>query len=585
MHWKRPAVAISGAALLTLAACGGGSSGGGTGAGPTATFSAGGGSGQSIDMSRSDGPAPPIDGAKQGGTVTSLTNRGASTFDPTEIYYTNTASIGQALVFRSLTQYVYNPDTKEMVLIPDLASSWKSNADFTDWTFTLRDGVKYENGQPVTCADMRYGLLRSMDRDAFPTGASYSNDYFLGGDKYKGPITSGSTKFPGITCNGQDLNIKMTKPFPDMPYWGSFPAMSPIPQSASDPKKYRLHPLATGPYKFDKYQPGTSLTLVRNDQWDPASDPGRHAYPDGYNFKFTEDSSKLDQLIINDQGSAQTTLTYENLLTADYRTATQQAPDRVVTGTSPCTFFWYPDYTKITDVNVRRAIGLAYPYENAWLAAGSIVGVTRIPATSIMPPGIPGRPNKTYDPLGIGGKNTDTAKAKQMLKDANALGYELKFYYSTDDPNSVNVKNEIVKSLTTAGFKASPVATTTNQFYTLTQDPNSPVNVRSLGWCSDWPSGSSWLPPELGSNSPQSINLSKFSEPAVDKEMNRIQTLPLDQQPDAWYQLDKTIGEKYFPMIPTGYSGSAMMHGSKIQGMNNDSTFGYPTWKDIWISS
>ena len=60
-------------------------------------------------------------------------------------------------------------------------------------------------------------------------------------------------------------------------------------------------------------------------------------------------------------------------------------------GPNPCTFMQYPDNRKITDIDVRRAIGLAYPYRDAWAAAGSIAGVTRIPASNIMPPGIPGR--------------------------------------------------------------------------------------------------------------------------------------------------------------------------------------------------
>ena len=39
-------------------------------------------------------------------------------------------------------------------------------------------------------------------------------------------------------------------------------------------------PLATGPYKIEKYVPNQELVLVKNDQWDPDSDPSRTAYPD-----------------------------------------------------------------------------------------------------------------------------------------------------------------------------------------------------------------------------------------------------------------------------------------------------------------
>ena len=45
-----------------------------------------------------------------------------TTIDPSEIYYTDTSSIMSGLVTRSLTQYKYDPDTKQMVLVPDLAT-------------------------------------------------------------------------------------------------------------------------------------------------------------------------------------------------------------------------------------------------------------------------------------------------------------------------------------------------------------------------------------------------------------------------------------------------------------------------------
>ncbi len=79
-----------------------------------------------------------------------------------------------------------------MVLVPDLATDLGTpNEDFTEWTFTIREGVKYENGQEVTAEDIAYGIKRSFDRETFPEGAAYSNDYFLDGDTYKGPYKTG----------------------------------------------------------------------------------------------------------------------------------------------------------------------------------------------------------------------------------------------------------------------------------------------------------------------------------------------------------------------------------------------------------
>ena len=590
MRLKKPAVALSATALLALAACGGSSTSASTPLTTNGNFQHQGEAGLFMDPN-AKAPAPPIPGAQQGGTLTVLSVKGLTTMDPTEAYYTNTASILSGLVTRSLTQYVYDSKTKQMVLIPDLATNLGThNADFTKWSFTMRTGVKFENGQPVTPEDIKYGIERSFDRSTFPGGANYSNQYFLDGDTYKGPYkTPGDYK--GVTINGQTITIRMSKPFPDMPYWGAFPAMGPIPPgTASDPATYKNHPWATGPYMFKQggYVPGQSLVLVKNPYWNANTDPGRHQYLDEFDMNFATDSAKIDAQMLADTGQAQTTVSYDDVLAADYQKYKSQDGDRLVLGTTPCTAFWYPDNRKISDIRVRQALGYAYPYQAAWAAGGYIQGVTRIPATNIMPPGIPGR--TTYNPLpGHTAGTTDPAKAKQLLQQAGKLGFEIKFPYATDVPSSVAVKNVVVQALTQAGFKVSPVATTSaNSVADVLDNPSADVNVRAASWCSDWPSGSSWIPPLFQTTDIAHVgfgsNFTAFSNKAVDDRINEIQLLPLKEQPAAWNALDKEIQTKYFPAIATGYSGAAMMRGSSVHGMYVDGTLGMPTWKDMWVN-
>ena len=176
-----------------------------------------------------------------------------------------------------------------------------------------------------------------------------------------------------------------------------------------------------------------------------------------------------------------------------------------------------------------------------------------------------------------------------MLKSANAMGYEIKFLFRTDDTTAVKVKDATVKALTEAGFKATPVPTTTANYVAARDNTTEDINVRSAGWCSDWPSGSTWLPTLYGSTNPDQThsfgtNYTAFSNKSVDAQMKAIQQLPLDKQAAAWNDLDKTIAQKYFPLFPTYYTGIAQAHGSKINGDFDDNTIGMPTWKNIWIS-
>ena len=50
-------------------------------------------------------------------------------------------------MIRALTQYVRDPKSNDMVLVPDMATDLgRPNEDSTEWTFTLKDGLKYEDG-------------------------------------------------------------------------------------------------------------------------------------------------------------------------------------------------------------------------------------------------------------------------------------------------------------------------------------------------------------------------------------------------------------------------------------------------------
>ena len=592
MRLKTPLVALSSVGLLALAACGG--SGGST---PSSETPANFNPGATGNFQDKDAAGPvTISGAQKGGIVTVLTLTGlTTTMDPSEIYYTDTSSIFSGLIGRSLTQYRYDPKSKQMVLVPDLATDLGTHNDtYTKWSFTIRPGVKWgENGQPVTAKEVAWGMSRCMDAATFPTGACqyYANAYYKGGSNYKGVYTSKEkpgTIFKAIKVNGNTITISMDKPFPDMPYWGAFPANGPVPLSGkiSDPRTYKKSPWSTGPYMIKDFNLSKELVLERNPYWDPKTDPARTQYPDGYDFQLQTQSEKIDQILLADSGDGQTTLTYDDLLAPDYQQLQQKDPSRLTLGGSPCTYYWAPDNRKIKDKKVREALSWAYPYKNAILAAGLIPNVNAIPATNLMPPGVPGR--TAYNVTGRQGFESDPAKAKALLKQANAMGYEIKFLFRTDDPISVKGKDAIVRGLTEAGFKATPVPTTTANYAAARDNTSEDINVRSAGWCSDWPSGSTWLPTVLGSTDPSKshsfgANFSAFGNKAADNQMAAIQKLPLEQQAAAWNDLDKKIATQYFPLFTTYYTGVAQAHGSRIMGDNDDNTSGMPTWKDIWV--
>ena len=122
----------------------------------------------------------------------------------------------------------------------------------------------------------------------------------------------------------------MSRPFPEMDYYASFPLFTRIPEAKDTKEEYGNHPLATGPYMFEDYKPGSSLTLVKNPNWDPATDPGRIQSVDKWVFKFGEDTAKIENTILSDTGEGQTTMTYDNITPPTYKKITADAPERLV---------------------------------------------------------------------------------------------------------------------------------------------------------------------------------------------------------------------------------------------------------------
>jgi len=588
MKRNKPLALVAGAALLTLAACGGGSSDEGeTGEGTNREF--GDQEGGTKDASL-QGPAAEVEGATEGGTITVYLagDPGPDSLDPTGGWSVTGNSIQQALTSRSLTQYIRDEEGQP-VLVPDLATDLgTANEDFTEWTFTIREDATWEDGKPVTPEEVAFGICRSLDSEAFPSGpgTKYSKDYFAGGADYEGPYTGKDPQcenWDGVTVNGQDITISMEKPFPEMDYWGAFMAMGPAPLgNASKPPNYGTKPLSNGPYKVESYKPNEELVLVRNDQWAPESDPGRHQYADEFVFKFNQDQAKVDEIMLSDNADSQTAVS-ASLGSDKYNDANAQLGDRLVQQTSQCVSTLTPDYTKITEIEVRKALAYAYPYEDVWIAGGEVPGVTRIPANSIMPPGMAGKKDFQVDGEQI---TYDPEKAKELLAEAGYEdGYEITMVYYEVDPLAKATQDQITKGFEASGFTVNAIPVQESP-YNVWLDPdnkvNKKLNLRGVNWCSDWPSASTMIPPLLGGD--EVYNTAFFKEAAVDEEIDRIVTeVPMDEQPAAWGDLDEMIMTDYFPIIPTAFRNDLFVFGTKIGNPTGDGSIGAPNYKDLYV--
>src|SRR5699024_1306536 len=145
------------------------------------------------------------------------------------------------LVTRTLTQYVYDPESQSMVLVPDMATGLgRPNDTFTSWTFRLRAGLRYSNGKPVRAKDVAYAIKRSFETDEQTGAKPYMEKYLQGGANYDGPDEDGPD-FKGVSVDGRSITIHLRRRFHDMAYLASFPQFTAVPRSA-DTDRYDRHP-------------------------------------------------------------------------------------------------------------------------------------------------------------------------------------------------------------------------------------------------------------------------------------------------------------------------------------------------------
>ncbi|MFC7657385.1 ABC transporter substrate-binding protein [Pseudonocardia benzenivorans] len=113
----------------------------------------------------------------KGGTLRYANSGDWDSLDPADTYYAYSWNFVR-LYGRALVMFKSAPGADGATLVPDLAESLgKSSDGGKTWTYTLRKGVKFEDGTPVTSKDVKYAVERSLDKTTFPNGPTYFNDF------------------------------------------------------------------------------------------------------------------------------------------------------------------------------------------------------------------------------------------------------------------------------------------------------------------------------------------------------------------------------------------------------------------------
>jgi peptide/nickel transport system substrate-binding protein len=580
----RSRVATVLAAVLLVSGCGGGGDddgdqaaapGGGVAAGKPPTFKYG------IDDTAA-GPAKAPEGAVAGGTVRVYDVIDYQHLDPARIYSSNEGVLSQLLT-RSLTGYRQDGDTID--LVGDLATNTGVTKDKgKTWTYTLRDGVTWEDGSPITSADVKYGLERGFVKD-YTEGPTYLQSWFADSEDfrkyYEGPY--GGKELKNVTTpNAKTIVLKFSRPRPDVPFALAMPAGAPVKKSKDTKAKYTLDPFSTGPYKIESRKIDKSMTLVRNDAWKADTDPIRTAFPDRWEFSFGELPLQTNQRLIAASGDDAAAMTVVDNVSPEVLGQVVSTPDllaRTVGGYTPYAGTQVINTKRITDVRVRKAIMYAYPRQQVRQILG---GPTHGDfATTIGSPTLVGwEPSDLFQVPPEG----DVEKAKALLAEAGKPNQKIVYAYG-NLPRGEQIAVAVVAGLERAGFQVVKKPIDPKTASDATSDPNNKFDLYGLAWGADWPSGATVYPVlfdgrRIGRGG---YNWSFLNDPAINKEIDAIELIadPVEAG-KRWAALDRKILEQV-PVFPDIYNKSLQLFGPKIGGTFQDVVHGNVSLNTIFI--
>jgi peptide/nickel transport system substrate-binding protein len=535
------------------------------------------------DAKDSQGPAPEVAGARKGGTLRIIREADYTFIDPQRNYTLPATALGQ-LIYRTLT--AFREDGKgKLTLVGDLATNPGEdvNKDCKTWKYTLKDGLKFEDGSPITAKDVKYGIARSFD-ESMSDGATYIQEQLAGaqyGDVYKGPY-GGDLNVPGLsTPDDRTLVFTLKAPYCDFPFAVSMNTSSPVPQAKDTKEAYDSHPVASGPYKIKEFNKGRDIILVRNPNWDPDSDPIRHDYPDQVYVEIGPDVTQATERVLASSGDDAYAVNEDGVASAlvpQARAKKEQLID------APTSLVWRLDINndRIKDLKVRQAIAYALDKRGVLTvfggdAAGQLTH-------TVLPPSTIGY--KDYPDPYDGGPNGNPDKARELLG-----GQKPKLVFlvrQVDDPY-LKAAAAIKASLEKAGFQVvlSPIVRA-NHNPTLKTRGN-PYDIYMSGWQPDWPSAASTLPVLFdgsrlgGPGSKGNNDSSYFNDSGVNSEIAKISQMSANDAAPKWLDLDQKIMKDFCPVVPIFTARTFAVNGTKVGGVFNSDAIGQQVYYNAYL--
>ena len=526
------------------------------------------------------------------GELTVLSLGPVATWDPQRMSTPQDAAFAGRVFLRTLTAFPAGGDAAHQRAVEgDLASTAGTvDASLKVWSFTLRDGVTWQDGSPVTCEDVRYGVSRSFAEPFASEGLNLPLAYLDiprkadGSSTYRGPYlgdAKGQAAFDrAVSCSGSTVTFRLSTPMADFNQVTALPPFAPVKHSEDKGKDGTYAVFSNGPYLLKgSWYPSAGGRFERNPKWDKAADPIRQGKPTAIQYVEGTESQTAVQEVINDEPSRRQSVTLDSAPPAMMQHIQTDAALRARSVNPAAQFVDYlaPNVSAgvMKNPGVRTALALATSREGYLTALGGESAGE--PTHTLIGPALPG--HREADPVGSG-PSGDPERARAALRESGlTLPVKVRVAYRST-PTADKAMAALANGWEEAGFSVQlqPIA---EDYFTVISAPGrtAQTDVFWANWAPAWPSAATMIPPLFDSR----INLSdsgsgrdygRFADNAVNAEITRISALPdLAAQATAWGDLDTSLAERGV-FIALAQRKALYLAGSSVTGLSANEALG-----------
>ncbi|MBB1246025.1 ABC transporter substrate-binding protein [Streptomyces durbertensis] len=526
------------------------------------------------DAAASTGPAEAPPGARSGGVMPVLERDSYEHLDPAQMYVSSQTTMA-SLIHRRLTAVKLDNKGRYSV-VGDLATdSGQVSDNGRTWTYTLKENIRFEDGSPITSRDIRHTVER-LYADFVTEGPKFVQEWLadtsgaghrklLPGGPYKGDHLPDDVL---ETPDDRTIVFRFKQPRNDLPYALSLTGYGVVSQKRDTRERYDRSPATSGPYKIGEFRRGRSMTLVRNDQWDPKTDPVRHAYVDRFEITFNHEYGKsARELLADADPNAVTWSGSVDVDTAQQVLKDKDARERTIEGYQIFVAQMAINMDRVKDHRVRRAIAHALPTRAVLAPYGPGIGGEL--TGGYLNPTLPGA-DPSYDPFEkVSKPGGDVKKARELLEEADAVGTRLVYAHSTadaDQKGSVAVADALKK----AGFDVQRREVPVDNYYDRIGKVDNGWDIYRSNWGHDWASAATVIPPQYDGRAIEdgSANYSHLNNRRVNREIDRITAITEPEKAATeWFELGKYILEEITPAVPLFAYKQLQIAGSNVGGV------------------